>query len=95
MKLKDAAAVLPIIINWEDGLPEGDDLQSSSWAVTPDEPDGLVVAADDRNTTQTSALISGGIVGRMYRLTNTIVTAGGMTDSRSVSVRIGATRVSA
>ncbi|API58868.1 hypothetical protein BSL82_05705 [Tardibacter chloracetimidivorans] len=92
MKLKDALAVLPVEIDWTDALAEGDSIQTASWAVAPAEDGGLVVDSHEKTDTVATAVISGGIEGVMYRLTNTVVTALGYADSRSISVRIGATR---
>lgn len=83
---KDPNAVLDYTINWADWL-DSDTIASSSWAVTPA---GLTIASDTETTTTTTVWLSGGTQGVAYTASNTIVTAGGRTEVRSITVLVGA-----
>jgi len=74
--LKDPAAVLDYAIDWgADYLDGGDLIAQSSWAVEPDEPVSSVQAG-------------AGVAGRIYRLSNRVVTQSGRTDERSIVLRV-------
>lgn len=88
MLLKDPAAALDYAVDWGAEYLDGDSLAESAWEVVPVEPGGLVVVGsrfDDRMATATA---SGGIAGHVYQLTNTVVLLSGLSDSRSVVLRV-------
>lgn len=63
-------------IDWTAALPEGDAVASSAWSV---EPSGLTLASSRISEAVTSILVSSGVVGITYNITNTITTAQGFT----------------
>ena len=87
--LKDPDSVLDYAIDWGSEYLDDDIVTQSSWTVEPDEDAGvtIVVSAFDSNTTTVTA--EGGIAGRIYQLTNHVVLASGLIDSRSVTLRVG------
>ncbi|HKP35125.1 MAG TPA: hypothetical protein VJT70_10155 [Sphingomicrobium sp.] len=87
--LKDPAAVLDYAIDWgAEYLGEGDLLAQSSWSVDPDETDGIAVVSSEFGERLSSVQASGGIAGRVYRLSNRVVTQSGRTDERSIVLRV-------
>ncbi|WP_308517481.1 hypothetical protein [Sphingomonas flavescens] len=87
--LKDPAAALDYAIDWgADYLGEGDALSDSSWSVEPDEPGGVIIAGSNIGGSLSSVQASGGIAGRVYRLSNRVVTLAGRTDERSIVLRV-------
>lgn len=87
--LKDPDAVLDYAIDWgADYLAEDDLLSESSWSVEPDETDGVVVVASSFEDRMSTIQAGGGVVGRLYRLANRVVTQSGRIDERSIMLRV-------
>jgi hypothetical protein len=87
--LKDPDAVLDYAIDWGAEYLAADDLLAgSSWSVSPDEPDGVVVVASDFQDRMATVQAGGGVTGRLYRLANRVVTQSGRTDERSIMLRV-------
>jgi hypothetical protein len=86
--LKDPEASLDYAIDWGAEYLLGDTVAQSSWQVIPVEAGGLVVMASRFDSTFTSVTASGGVPGHLYQLTNTVVLASGLTDSRSIVLRV-------
>jgi hypothetical protein len=84
---KDADAVLDYGFNWAPWL-DSDTIATSEWDV----PEGITEDSDDNTTTLTTVWLSGGTAGETYTLTNTITTAGGRTDERTVHIKVVASR---
>jgi len=86
--LKDPEAGLDYAVDWGLQYLELDTLAGSSWSVVPEEAGGVVVL--DSGFTDKVALVhaGGGNPGRIYRLTNHVTTASGLTDSRSILLRV-------
>lgn len=84
--VKDPGAVLDYSVNWAGGyLQSGETLSSSVWTIFPAD----MTQASASNTTQIATItVSGGVVGRLYQLSNRITTNQGRTDERSVIVRV-------
>lgn len=82
--LKDPSAVLDYVFDWLAWLA-GDTIASSSWSV----PTGLTLVRTEVTPSQAIAWISGGVVGTTYAVTNTITTAGGRTDTRTITLAVG------
>ena len=81
--VKDSDAVLDYTVNWADWLGV-DTISSSSWTV----PTGLTEDSDS-NTDQTATVwLSGGTVGQTYEVVNSIVTAAGREDDRTIVIRV-------
>lgn len=89
--LKDPEAAIDYVVDWRaDYLDEGDSLADSVWTVDPAEPGGVIVVADGFTAGEARVKASGGIAGRLYRLTNRIRTAEGLDDQRSLTIRVEA-----
>ena len=83
--VKDPNAILDYSLDWAPWL-DGDTLTSSTWVV--DSPLSVVSGSEVFDNTTTSLFISGGVQGTSYTITNSITTAGGRTDDRSLELRI-------
>ena len=79
--VKDPQAVLDYQINWASWLGV-DTISTSTWTL----PTGITKASDTRTTTTTTIWLSGGTDGSSYNLVNTIVTAGGRTEERTITI---------
>lgn len=87
--LKDPAAVLDYAIDWSaDYLDESDLLAESSWSVAPVEVGGVAILGTEFGDGKSSVQASGGVAGRIYRLSNRVVTQSGRTDERSIVLRV-------
>ena len=82
-KLKDPADRLDYSHDWTAWL-DGDTITSSAWAA----PAGVTTDTPSNTTTTTRVWVSGGTAGNVYRITNTITTAGGRTAERSIPIRV-------
>jgi len=81
---KDPSAVLPYPVDWSDWLESGDIIQSSSWLFDP--ATGLVKDSDTFSDDATECVLSGGVDGISYLVTNRITTLDGLTDDRTFQV---------
>ena len=86
--LKDPEATLDYSVDWGSEYLSGDALVDSSWTVSPADPDGVELLSDRFDLLVATARMGGGIAGRLYRLTNHVVTAEGREDSRSIMIRV-------
>ena len=86
--LKDPEAVLDYAVDWGAEYLSDDTLTESSWTISPSEPGGLSLAASRFDLLISTAQVGGGLPGRIYRLTNHVVTAHGREDSRSIMLRV-------
>lgn len=87
---KDTEAVLTYTINWTDWLPNSDTISSSEYTVETltGDTDPLTRAAQSTTGTATTVKLSGGTAGKIYKVYNTIVTAGGLTERRYFRVKV-------
>lgn len=90
LMLKDPAAALDYAVDWGAEYLMGDLLIQSSWDVVPVEPGGLRVVASKFDTTTAQVTAEGGVAGHLYQLTNSVVLQSGLTDSRSIVLRVEA-----
>lgn len=83
--VKDPDATLDYSIDWTDWLAEATDtISTSSWTA-----EAGITIEDDTNTTAVATVwLSGGTVNEQYDIVNEIVTAGGRTDNRTLTVRV-------
>lgn len=81
--LKDPSGTLDYSIDWTDWLGT-DTISSSSWTV----PSGLEVGTALAGTAVATVWLSGGTAGNSYYVTNTIVTAAGRSDQRSLIIKV-------
>ena len=79
--IKTPSEVLDYGFDWSREL-ETDTISSSVWNVDS----GLNVVSQGHDATTTSVFIGGGTAGATYAVTNTITTAGGRTESRTLHV---------
>lgn len=80
---KDPAAILDYGWDWSDWL-DSDTISSSSWTV----PAGITKQSDTNSSTKTTIWLVGGTLGETYSCVNTIVTAGGRQDDRTLIVKM-------
>lgn len=86
--LKDPEAALDYAVDWGAEYLTGDTLAQSDWRVTPVEIGGVSVVASAFDKTIASATAAGGVSGHLYQLTNHVVLSSGLTDSRSIVLRV-------
>ena len=86
--LKDPQALLDYSVDWGAEYLSGDVLAESSWSVSPVEDGGVAVAGSRFDLLVATVEVSGGVAGKIYRVTNHVVTASGRADSRSVMLRV-------
>jgi len=86
--LKDPEATLDYGVEWGTEYLSDDALAESSWTVSPAEPGGVAIVSSRFDLTTATAQVEGGIAGRLYRLTNHVVTAEGREDNRSIMLRV-------
>lgn len=87
--MKDPSAVLDYAIDWgAEYLGDDDLLAKSSWTVEPNEADGVAVVSSNYGGRLSSVQASGGVPGKLYRLSNSVTTQSGRTDERSIVLRV-------
>lgn len=80
---KRAAAVLDYTENWVTWL--GDDtISTSDWEAET----GITIDSETETTTTATVWLSGGTVDNVYTVTNTIVTAAGRTQTRTILIAV-------
>ena len=82
---KDPDAVLDYSVDWFLWLA-GDQISSSEWIL--EEGATIEKITDTFTTSRTVVWLSGGDKGVTYLVTNRIVTVGGRTDDRTISVKV-------
>ena len=84
---KSAEGVLQYTLDYSDWVST-DTISTSSFAVSTIGGDSspLAVNSTSKTTTKATVVLSGGTVGNIYTVSNTIVTAGGFTEKRSFRV---------
>lgn len=85
---KDPQGQITYAIDWAAQYLGVHLIASSTWAVQPDEPGGIVAETSSHDTRRTSVTLSGGIGGKTYAVTNTITLTSGEVDQRSLSLRV-------
>ena len=83
--IKDPSAVEDYTIDWSATLNASspvDTISTSSWTAD----NGVTVGSDANTTTTTTVFISGGTRGKYSNVVNTVVTTGGRTYERTISV---------
>lgn len=81
---QDPTEVLDYSIDWADWLPTGDTISTSVWSADT----GLTVVGGGNTATTTTVWVSGGVICYLYRVTNTITTAGGRTADKVLKIRV-------
>jgi len=87
---KDPEATLSYLLNWVDWLPAGSVISTSTWEVETisGDTDNLTETGDEKTDNTTQISLSGGTEGNIYKVYNTIVTDGSLTDRRYFRVKI-------
>jgi hypothetical protein len=85
--LKDPRSRVDYAIDWI-GYLDGQAVTASSWTVTPDEPEGIVVDAASFDLVRTAARLSGGVPGHVYSVSNLVTLSDGSSDERSICLRV-------
>lgn len=87
--LKDPSATVDYSIDWGAGyLGEARTVSVSDWSVSPVEDGGVAVIATLVAPTRTSATLSGGIRGHVYRVSNRVSMSDGRSDERMLVLRM-------
>lgn len=73
-------AILDYTFNWTEWLQQGETILTSVWSITP----SLTLNNEQNQSGVTSVFVNGGVVNKIYYLTNTITTSVGRTDSRTI-----------
>lgn len=81
----DPTSVLDYSFDWTSWLDDGDELSDSEWSITPAGP---TLVTDTFNQTTSTVWITGGTLGKGYRVTNHITTSDGREDDRSFRIII-------
>ncbi len=84
---KDPGSVISYSVDWSPELNASspvDTIASSTWAVSA----GLVQDSDDNTTTSASIVASSGVAYTYGELVNTIVTDGGLTLIRRITLKV-------
>ena len=82
---KDPDSVLDYSVDWSAWLA-GDEIASSEWLL--EEGADLEKVTDTSTATKTTVWLRAGQEGTTYLVTNRIVTTGGRTDDRTISVKV-------
>jgi len=87
---KDPSAILSYTLDWADWLPSGSTVSTSTWAISTITGDASPLTSVTTTNTGTTTIIkvSGGTVGKIYTLTNTITTSGSLTDRRNFRIKV-------
>lgn len=81
--VKAPSSVLDFVVDWSGWLGT-DTISTSTWSV----PAGITKNSDIHDTTTASIWLASGTAGNDYKLTNTIVTVGGRTESRDLFITV-------
>lgn len=81
--IKDPDAVLDYVGDWSAWLGT-DTIATSTWSV----PSGITKDSDTKSATTTLIWLSGGTAGQSYQITNHIITMGGRTDERTITIKV-------
>lgn len=86
--LKDPDAALDYEVDWGDIYLGDDRIASSFWTVLPGGDGAPTIELDEHDGRVARVSIAGGRAGHVYRLSNQMVTEGGLQDRRSFMVRV-------
>lgn len=91
--LKDPEAVVDYTFDWNDGYLDttspAETISTSTWSIDPTpSPAELTVDSESKTDTTATAFFTGGTVAKVYKATNHVVTSGGRTDERTLTIRV-------
>jgi len=81
---KSPDAVLDYTFDWSQWIPLPGTIQSSTWS----SDDGITIDSNLYTDDKATVFLSGGVIGRKYIVSNTIVTNTGLTETRSFIVHV-------
>lgn len=84
---KDPQARIDHDLDWSAYLA-GQSIVASTWTVMPDEEGGVAVDAQAFEARRAGVRLSGGRIGRLYRVTNRVTLSDGQVDERSIHFRV-------
>lgn len=70
-------------------LADSETILTSEWSVTPAGAMAVKVGSPDISGFTTSCILTGGALGKVYEVANTITTSQGRKDVRTITFRIG------
>ena len=87
---KDPSAILSYTIDWQNWLPAGTTISTSTWAASTITGDATPISLVTNSNTGTTTIIklSGGTANNIYTITNTITTSGTLTDRRHFRLKV-------
>jgi len=85
--LKDPDSRVTYAIDWLPYL-DGATIAQSQWAVAPAEAGGIAAGDERLEGTRTAATLGGGIVGRVYSVSNRVTLSDGSVDERAICLRV-------
>lgn len=88
MMVKDPGTRIDFEFDWTAAYSDGAAIVASDWSVLPAEAGGVSVAGAAHGLLQTTVTLTGGVAGRLYRVTNRVTLSDGQIDERSVSMRV-------
>ena len=84
MEYKAPSKPLDFMQDWSSWLSTGDTIATSTWTVET----GLTVDSETNTTTTATVIISGGVAGTTYKITNSIVSANALETDRVWFLRV-------
>lgn len=89
---KDLEASLVYTMDWSQWLPAGETISTSTWSLETITGDTDPLVNESYNHTDSSSLIeiSGGTIGKIYKVYNTITTTSGYQDRRYFRIKVKA-----
>lgn len=86
--LKDPLSALDYRVDWGQRYLADEALIESNWSVVPVESGGLTIDGTRFDELSATVNVSGGQIGKIYRLLNQVATNQGREDTRSILVRV-------
>lgn len=89
---KDSLASLVYTMDWSQWLPAGQTITTSTWVLETITGDEYPLVNEAYNHSNTTSLIeiSGGTIGKIYKVYNTITTTSGYQDRRYFRIKVKA-----
>ncbi len=88
--LKDPQSRLDYHMDWAAEYLGQESLSTSSWNIDPHESGGLEVVDSGHDPARAFVIVSGGIAGHVYTLTNRVTLNSGIADERTITIRVEA-----
>lgn len=88
--LKDPQSRLDYHMDWATQYLGQQSLASSAWQIAPQEAGGLDIAESGHDAARSFVIITGGVAGHIYTLTNRVTLNSGIADERTITIRVEA-----